>query len=329
MQDVSHHLVLSYRASIENPTINYMDGITGKYPSLMFIYRFQEILQEYGKQELRELWSVPLPLSEEKKDFFMKVTLERYWNYQGKYLFLSNNCGTESLRHLLAVDDELFDDIGDFTPLQLFKGLSRLDGFAELTDDKDALQAKGLYFPSHKEDLEEALATLREQGLNDRENLKDFLKSTPQERFALYQARDWANADATANRVAVLNLQYVERYMALVYNMNLMKNVAKRVAKEAELQALVEAEVRSFISLLRRPWDVAGDGYGVPATESFNAKFATYLIERKAQMAEQKGSSLEALAKHPKFAKEAHDIETMKNIGKLISTEIARMGSLL
>src|SRR5690606_8634580 len=129
--------------------------------------------------------------------FFMKVTLERYWNYQGKYLFLSNNCGTESLRHLLAVDDELFDDIGDFTPLQLFNGLSRLDGFAELTADKDALQAKGLYFPSHREDLEDALSTLKELNLNDRENLKDFLKSTPQERLALYQARDWANADAT------------------------------------------------------------------------------------------------------------------------------------
>lgn len=329
MQDVSHHLVLSYRASIENPTINYMDGLTGKYPSLMFIYRFHEILQEYGKQELRELWSVPLPLNQDKIDFFMKVTLERYWNYQGKYLFLSNNCGTESLRHLLAVDDEVFDEIGDFTPLQLFNGFSRLDGFSDLTSDKEQLRRMGYYFPSQRAEITRSLELLKEHGLNNRKDLKDYLKSTPAERMALYQERKWEEHDSTENRTLILNIQYVERYMAMLYNMNLMKSITKRIEKEPELKALIEKEVQAFMSLIKRPWDIAADGYGVPSEESFFAKFEAYKLKRKEEASAQQGSAMETILRHPLFSKEADDIATMRNIGILISKELKRSINLI
>ncbi len=306
-----------------------MDGLTGKYPSLMFIYRFHEILQEYGKQELRELWSVPLPLSQDKIDFFMKVTLERYWNYQGKYLFLSNNCGTESLRHLLAVDDEIFDEIGDFTPLQLFNGLSRLDGFSELTNDKEQLRRLGYYFPSQREELTRSLELLKEHGLNSRKDLKDFLKSTPAERMALYQERQWENHEATENRTIILNIQYIERYMAMLYNMNLMKSITKRIEKEPELKALIEKEVQAFMSLIKRPWDIAADGYGVPSEETFLTKFDAYKLKRKEEATAQQGSAMDIILRHPLFIKEAEDIATMRNIGTLISKELNRSINLI
>ncbi|MBY0516710.1 MAG: DUF4105 domain-containing protein [Bacteriovoracaceae bacterium] len=328
MQDVSHHLILSYRASIENPQINYIDGFTGKYPSLMFVYRFHEILQEYGKQELRELWSIPLPLSREKIEFFTKVTLERYWSYQGKYLFLSNNCGTESLRHLLAVDDKLFDDIGDFTPLQLFRGLSRLDGFEDLTDDKDHLRSMGLYFPSQRKEIENAITVLAESQLSSTTKLKEFLKSSPEDRLEIYKQRDWNSFSNTENRTALLNIQYIERYMAMLFNMNLMKNISKRVEKDAELKAMLNEQFQSFIALIKRPWDVAADGYGVPSINGFEGKFSEYLVFRKKIAAQNKVNPLDILLAHPLFEKEAAEANAMRGIGTLIADLLIKNSGL-
>lgn len=323
MQDVSHHLVLSYRASVENPEISHWDGLRGKYPSLMFIYRFHEILQEYTKQELRELWSIPLPLEREQIEFFMKVTLERFWGYQAKYLFLSNNCGTESLRHLTAVDEKLFDEIGDFTPLQLFKGLSRLSGFEEINNHKDELQTKGLYFPSHRPLLEEAVMALNQYGLTNKKSLKKFLETNPNERLTVYQNFLWEDLSMLDSRAALMSLQYLERYANLNYNLNLLKNIMKKIENNAELKKLVETEIQSFMSLSLRPWEIVRDSYGVPSSESFEQQFAEYLAKRQVGMNQSK-SALDVLLQHPLLRQEADDIKNLKEISDIITIELAR-----
>ena len=323
MQDVSHHLVLSYRASVENPEISHWDGLRGKYPSLMFIYRFHEILQEYTKQELRELWSIPLPLEREQIEFFMKVTLERFWGYQAKYLFLSNNCGTESLRHLTAVDEKLFDEIGDFTPLQLFRGLSRLSGFEEINNRKDELQTKGLYFPSHRPLLEEAVMALNQYGLTNKKSLKKFLETNPKERLTVYQNFLWEDLSMLDSRAALMSLQYLERYANLNYNLNLLKNIMKKIENNAELKKLVESEIQSFMSLSMRPWEIVRDSYGVPSSESFEQQFAEYLAKRQVGMNQSK-SALDVLLQHPLLRQEADDIKSLKEISDIITIELAR-----
>lgn len=324
MQDVSHHLVLSYRASVENPEISHWDGLTGKYPSLMFVYRFHEILQKYTKQELRELWSIPLPLEHEQIDFFMKVTLERFWGYQAKYLFLSNNCGTESLRHLTVVDDKLFDEIGDFTPLQLFRGLTHLAGFQEINSHKDELELKGLYFPSHRPMLEAALATLRKYDLTKMKDIKSFLKTTSLERLGIYQNYQWENLNMLNTREALMSLQYIERYANLHYNLNLLKTVMKRIEHHADLKNVVANEIQSFMSLSVKPWEIVRDGYGVPKSESFETQFAQYLGKRQTAPHRQTKSALSTLLEHPVLAREADEVKSLNEISDIIATEIAR-----
>jgi hypothetical protein len=97
--DVSHHIVLSYRANVSDLTINYASGLTGKYPSQLYLLRYLEIQQEYTKFELRDLISIPLKLTLDQKKDFIDLTLERFWTYQGKYYFIDNNCGTEVVKH--------------------------------------------------------------------------------------------------------------------------------------------------------------------------------------------------------------------------------------
>jgi hypothetical protein len=289
----------------------------------MFIYRFHEILQEYTKQELRELWSIPLPLEREQIEFFMKVTLERFWGYQAKYLFLSNNCGTESLRHLTAVDEKLFDEIGDFTPLQLFRGLSRLSGFEEINNRKADLEIKGLYFPSHRPLLEEAVMTLKQYGLTNKQDLKSFLKTKAQERLTIYQNYSWEELSMLDTRTVLMSLQYIERYANLNYNLNLLKNITKKIENNAELKNLVETEIQSFMSLSLRPWEIVRDSYGVPSSESFEQQFAQYLAKRLASMNQSK-SALDVLLQHPLLKQEAQDIKNLREISNIITIELAR-----
>ena len=63
MDDVSHHVALSYRAYMSDINISYSKGMFGQYPSQLFIMRYLEVQQEYTKFDLRDLYSVPLKLT--------------------------------------------------------------------------------------------------------------------------------------------------------------------------------------------------------------------------------------------------------------------------
>ena len=96
LKDKLYHLVVSYRANVEDATLNYYKGIFGGYPSTLFILNFADVLDEYNKDELRDVKSYPLKFSlEDKKDFINRV-IEEHWNYQGSYKFFTNNCAVES-----------------------------------------------------------------------------------------------------------------------------------------------------------------------------------------------------------------------------------------
>ncbi len=83
------------------------------------------------------------------------------------------------------------------------------------------------------------------------------------------------------------------------------------------------------MSLIKRPWDIAADGYGVPGEESFLAKFESYKLKRKEEAAAQQGSAMDIILRHQLFTKEAEDIATMRSIGTLISKELNRSINLI
>jgi hypothetical protein len=96
LEDKLFHLVVSYRANVQDATLSFYKGIFGGYPSMLFILNFSDVLDEYNKDELRDVISYPLKLSNiEKKEFIEKV-IEEHWNYRGSYKFFTNNCAVES-----------------------------------------------------------------------------------------------------------------------------------------------------------------------------------------------------------------------------------------
>ncbi len=96
LEDRLFHLVASYRANVEDAKLNYVKGLVGGYPSMLFILNFSDVLDEYNRDELRDVVSHPLKLTvKEREDFILKLK-EEHWNYRGSYKFINNNCAVES-----------------------------------------------------------------------------------------------------------------------------------------------------------------------------------------------------------------------------------------
>src|SRR5690606_7635007 len=98
--DLEHHLVLSYRAFVGDVQLSNWDGLTGAYPSRLFILPLAQVIEEYTKVELRSLASVPLRLSRGEIEELAARAAEQHWSYDGDYWFLSNNCAVETLKLL-------------------------------------------------------------------------------------------------------------------------------------------------------------------------------------------------------------------------------------
>ena len=98
--DLDHHLVLSFRAFVDDVQLSSWDGLTGVYPSRLFILPLGQVIDEYTKVELRGLASVPLKLHPQEIRQLVERSAELHWSYDGDYYFLSNNCAVETGRLL-------------------------------------------------------------------------------------------------------------------------------------------------------------------------------------------------------------------------------------
>src|SRR5690606_2894572 len=95
--DLDQHLVLSYRAFVGDLQLSSWDGLTGAYPSRLFVLPLEQVIEEYTKIELRSLASVPLRLERAQLERLVTRAAEQHWSYDGDYYFISNNCAVEPL----------------------------------------------------------------------------------------------------------------------------------------------------------------------------------------------------------------------------------------
>ena len=98
--DLEHHLVLSFRAFVGDVQISSWRGLTGSYPSRLFVLPLGQVVDEYTRVELRGLRSVPLALSPGEIEALVTRAAQLHWNYDGRYLFVANNCAVETFKLL-------------------------------------------------------------------------------------------------------------------------------------------------------------------------------------------------------------------------------------
>lgn len=127
LNDKFYHVIVGFRAMIDDLKISTYKGIVGKYPSSLFIQTYLDTFEEYARGELRSLYSIPLLLTEQEKKQFIWQVLDTNNNYRGKYTFLTNNCADEALKLLKRSSSRLgLHEASVLTPLGLVDVLADL-----------------------------------------------------------------------------------------------------------------------------------------------------------------------------------------------------------
>ena len=277
LADTEEDLVLSYRANVADLTLNYLKGLTGDYPSQLFVFDLPEIITEYTRLEFRDLVGVPLELTPDEVDLFIDVALERYWNYQGKYYFVTNNCGTETLRHLRAALAEE-PHLKSRTPRKLFRTLMKTDLVAEaFLDEFGAGMDPGPnFFPSKRPLYESAFDSIQSLGGFPELTMEAYLdRTTAAQRMTGYKsflAKLNADSSAASGREALLSkLLLLERLARSREEERTSEQILKRL--QSANRETLDAIRRQVLEFYKEPWDlVDADSYGVPplwALESY------------------------------------------------------------
>jgi hypothetical protein len=148
--DLPHHLVLSFRAFVDDVQVSSWRGLTGAYPARLFILPLSQVIDEYTRVELRGLRSVPLRLERGEIASLLERAAQVHWSYDGRYRFITNNCAVETWKLLNDGVPRLAGaDLRSITPTGLLRRLER-DGVADASvlDDPEAALRLGYRFAS-------------------------------------------------------------------------------------------------------------------------------------------------------------------------------------
>lgn len=148
--DLEHHLVLSFRAFVDDVQVSNWRGLTGDYPSRLFILPLGQVVDEYTRVELRGLRSIPLRLAQDEIASLLGRAARVHWSYDGRYRFVDNNCAVETWKLLNDGVPRLAGmRLRSITPTGLLRRLERAGvADASVLDDPAAALREGYRFES-------------------------------------------------------------------------------------------------------------------------------------------------------------------------------------
>ncbi|MEH6492060.1 DUF7844 domain-containing protein [Halopseudomonas sp.] len=267
--DVSEHLVLSFRAFVEDVQLSSWDGLVGNYPSRLFILPLTQVVDEYTKLELRSLSSVPLRFSRSELNDLLQQALQLHWSYDGDYYFINNNCAVETRRLLrVGTQSPALRDLQSITPTGLLSLLTAR-GIADqqpLQDRQQALRL-GYFFDSFRERYQ-LMFTQVQAGL-------DLPVPDVEAWFALSaEARaQWLGQGDVRTTAALLLLeQAAQRRQLLLVRQELKERyLSGRGGVDTQLgeaESLLQ-ELLAQSGFLSRPAELLPEGYGLPQPDEW------------------------------------------------------------
>ncbi len=267
--DLDHHLVLSFRAFVDDVQLSSWDGLTGVYPSRLFILPLGQVIDEYTKVELRGLASVPLRLHPEEIRQLVERSAELHWSYDGDYYFLSNNCAVETLKllrsgtarsDLVALDSIMPNGLLE---VLIYRGLAD----ASVLDDASEALRLGYRFDSYRDRYQAMFAVLKERLGLPQHSVEQWLELDAAER------QPWIDrADLRAAAALLLVEQAALRRQLLLAQDELKNRYLGGRGRDASLNKADGAlqEILASSGYLSRPAELLdGDGYGLPQTREW------------------------------------------------------------
>ncbi|MBB2494400.1 Lnb N-terminal periplasmic domain-containing protein [Aquipseudomonas ullengensis] len=263
--DLDQHLVLSYRAFVGDVQLSSWDGLTGAYPSRLFILPLEQVIEEYTKVELRGLASVPLKLSRDELQQLVEHAAEVHWSYDGDYWFLSNNCAVETLKLLRSGTgrNELqsLDSIMPNGLLALLGGRDLAD-LSVLDDPREALRL-GYRFDSYRDRYQAMFSILRARLPITQVNVEDWLT------LPAAQRRPWIEQADLRASAALLLLEQAALRRQLLFAQDELKRryLSARDNPQDGRYAVADDTLRQILAnsgFLSRPAELLDAGYGLP-----------------------------------------------------------------
>jgi len=263
--DLDQHLVLSYRAFVNDLQLSSWSGLTGAYPSRLFVLPLGQVIDEYTKTELRSLASVPLKLSREEIEGLVQHSAEMHWAYDGNYWFLSNNCAVENLKLLRSgTNDPRLIGLDSIMPnglLEVLKGRGLADT-SVLDDPKKALRL-GYRFDSYRDRYQAMFDVLRKTTTVKQTTVEDWLSLPAKERRPYF-----AQADLRTSAAMLLLEQAAQRRQLLLAQDEVKQRYLSAVEKKDNGVSKATGTLQDILAnsgFLSRPAELLGSGgYGLP-----------------------------------------------------------------
>lgn len=267
--DLEHHRVLSFRAFVGDLQISSWRGLTGRYPSRLFVLPLDQVIDEYTKIELRGLQSVPLRLERSEIATLVERAAQLHWSYDGHYFFLGNNCAVETYKLLRDGAPRLGDaDLGGITPTGLARRLQR-GGIADgtvLADPARALR-EGYRFDSLRERFQGLFEVARARTDLPQREVEEWLATSPQQRRPWLERADLKAAAALLVLEQAARRQQESRFREAFKRRYLQSGGDELGAAAGTLRTLLRET-----AWMSRPADLLeGAGYGLPQAEERTA----------------------------------------------------------
>ena len=322
LDDKLYHVVVSYRANVEDATLNYLKGLTGGYPSMLFILNFSDVLDEYNRDELRDVISYPLNLTAKEREEFVNRVREEHWNYRGSYKFINANCATESYDLLKsALDRSQLDSKSSISPNGVLEDLDQLNFTSMKSNEVETYKAK----------TEQIILAynkaygfkLKNSEKSNKSAVQKFMdESTADERMAAFQKfkkSKLPTSDLNAE-VNLLKERLVQASSFSVMEQQILRTLALKYRKQAadmfmntkdeKIKEMVKETGAAFAQTFS---DLSKDGYGIP--------FDTEMVTRE-DLAGKAEVSTEALAKAEAVLRDVmpNEFATLEKINANVKT---------
>lgn len=262
--DLQYHRVLSFRAFVGDVQISSWRGLTGSYPSRLFVLPLNQVVDEYTKVELRALSSVPLKLTPEEIAALLARVAQVHWSYDGRYYFIGNNCAVETFKLLHdGVPRLAAARLSSITPRGVRHRLQRA-GIADMQvlDDRAQAIRQGYYFESAAAHYQTMFEVIRRGMPVPQTSVEQWLDARPDARA------QWVDQGGLRETAAALLLEQAALRRQELLARDALKRLlqpgaAGRDVVQGQLQALFARQAQ-----LSHPATLLGtSGYGVPQAD--------------------------------------------------------------
>jgi Domain of unknown function (DUF4105) len=262
--DLPYHRVLSFRAFVGDVQISGWRGMTGSYPSRLYVLPLDQVIDEYTQVELRGLRSIPLRLDPTEIAELLERAAQLHWSYDGRYYFISNNCAVETFKLLHdGVPRLAGEPLASITPTALLRRL-QYNGIADnsvLDDTVEAIRL-GYRFEAASAHFQDMFDIARSELGLPQERVSQWLELPPVAR------RPWLEMAGLRSSAALMLLEEASRHQQELRALDELKHRYLGHHGAADGKGPDSEALRAFLQsggFMSRPATLLPDSsYGLP-----------------------------------------------------------------